>query len=189
MKQNTPKALAVVLLVAALLLASCSKPAAETSAANANVPGAELPPVPTELQQGTQSQNTQEIIQKDAKARVIPEGVKYYYIHLTEKGADPPTIVGYVGKSVLVDVINDMNENVHFVSPDAKVDKVLAENEEFSFEFTPATETAYYITYTTNKIEDSLGRTSDTEVGRTGEDVDEDEKPTDGRIRVVTLEQ
>ena len=140
-----------------------------TTAAVADVPAPS--DIPTE----------QQVIQVKDTAKVVPNSVKYYWVRLTEKGADPQTIVGFVGEKIVVDVINDIGEKIHFVAEELNIDVVLAVNEEYTFTFTPKQESAYNIHFATNAVRDKVS-------GTTGQDVDADQK-TEMKLRVVTLEQ
>jgi hypothetical protein len=150
--------LATIAMMMIMIIAGCTSSNGITTAAVAEMP---QETVEEEVVQKT----PQRMLEEATKGKIVPDGVKYYYVRISEKGVDPQTIVGTMGETVLVDVINTAESDVLFSSTELGVEKVIVPGEALNFGFEPTEEKAYYIHFT--------GSTLD----------------SDAKLRVVTFEE
>lgn len=143
MKKNEGIIVSLIMIIALLILTSCSGNNVITSAA---VLDTEQEQPKSVMQQPAPAipEEQKEILQ-GGEARVISQGTQYYYIRLSDTTIEPQTIVGYIGKRVLVEIANTGEQDARIVSEDLDLDIIVRPKASYEFEFIPDTEKVFYI--------------------------------------------
>lgn len=143
MKETKCVIVSVIIILGLFILTSCSNNNVITSAAVLNTEQGQQKSV---MQQPIPAvQEKQKEIIQGGQARVISADTQYYYIRLSDTAVDPQTIVGYVGKRVLVEIANTGSQDARIVSEDLKLDIIVRPGSSYEFEFTPDTEKVFYV--------------------------------------------
>lgn len=136
-----------IIIVALFILVSCSGNSSNNNGiTSAAVLNTEQEQVENAVQQQIPAvQEEQKEILQGGQAKVINPGTQYYYIRLSDTSVEPQTILGYVGKRVLVEIANSGSQDTRIVSEDLALDIIVRPKSSYEFEFIPKTEKVFYI--------------------------------------------